>query len=994
MATVSKENMRKHRENIVKTWNANNSKKINAENLTTAYSKKKQEEERKRKEEEEKRKKEQEEARKKAERERRRKELQAKNRLKQKQTQSNRSKEHKSKSNMNEKTEKIFYDEWNKNKTSRAILGALEGAVKATTGSGIKDDKNRVTEETKKSGAYKAGEVGGQLGAYALGYGAVGGATAKVAGKAVGTQTAKKLTSKLAKNKIVKEAAKKTLKKQGQNATEKAVEHMARKTAKKIAEGMVKGAVADATVGTVLDSNIARSKGYEVGSDEWNKEMLINAGLNLGVGGAVEVAPTVLRALSKSKVAKNVPEAVVKASDNVELPKAKVDEVKAVDVPEVKAKAELPVKNEPVVKATDEAVSVVKNEVPQKTPRQQAYDDAVKLRDELMTKEIASNTEAVKNYEKQGVNVDFTPDRNRLDAGWEASDGFGYTTRSSANEQWYQDFWKKNGRQPNKSEAEAIVREHLENDLAFARNNPNSVGDMELGASSQLREADQKIALMEWEDEALNTYKVEPPETDWTPESGKLMSDKDFMDAIEKQYKTVENMESTAVESGLSKNDWLRMKYDEFYTFGKVDALDLPKETIGGFEVEGSSDLDLGIISKDFKAMEETFDRARTGWERFRKQFVTGQQELERMEKVGGIESTKGRTQALRNAQGTMAYIFNEKLVDSAGKVLDDRSYKQLIHQIPEKDLPDYNTYAQHLHNIYRIRENPDKAVFLQTSAEESKKIVLDLLKDHPEFKDYSREITNWWNKFTKAWLLDTGRMTQQAYDAMLKKYPRYIPTYRVDKGGGFVGLKNPLSAGKAVGSAVGGTSEVKALENGFLEEMQRIVRTTRRNDLYATVIEELRKNPDQLKQFGVAVDDAPTVLADDMTDFLDQIDKEGLKQVKNNVAKVTAYVDGKPVSAYINKELFDALELIENVADSRRYGILFNVGRAITNPLKAGITGLNPVFALANGLRDLPTLYIQSQNGVIKTTSNIGKAIKEIATKGEKYELYKALGG
>jgi hypothetical protein len=434
------------------------------------------------------------------------------------------------------------------------------------------------------------------------------------------------------------------------------------------------------------------------------------------------------------------------------------------------------------------------------------------------------------------------------------------------------------------------------------------------------------------------------------------------------------------------------MKYDEFYQFGKVDALDPPKETVGGFEVEG--DNSLGIISKDFKEMEEVFDRVRTKNEKFRKQFITGQQELERMAEVSGSDRTMGYTQAVRNSQGTLSYIFNEKLVDSAGNVLDDMSYKQLINQIPEKDLPDFNKYAQHLHNFFRIKENPEKAVFLQTSAEESKKIVKDLLKNHPEFKHYSKNITEWWNKFTKAWLLDTGRMSQEAYDAMLKKYPRYIPTYRVDKSSGIGGVVNRVNAGKAVRGAVGGTSEVKPLQDGFLQEMGRIVTSTRKNDLYATVIDELRKNPEQLKQFGVAVGDAPVIKGDDIGDFLTQIEEQGLKQVHDKVAMVTAYVDGKPQSAYINLEMLDALKLLDSTIDSKNVSMLVNAGRSITNPAKALITGLNPLFAFANAMRDLPTLYIQSQNGVWETTSNIGKAIMEIARGGKKYELYKALGG
>ncbi len=993
--------MRKKDKEVVKKWNANNTNKITTDNLTPAPSQKEQEKERKRLLAEQKKKKEEAERKKKEEEERKKRERLAeqKRRREHLKTQNEkRTNRHKMTKDAKEYQNKAM----NTYAYPRAILGALEGGLNATTG--LSSEGQGVTEETKNSMAYRAGKLAGQIGTYAAGYGSAGGLTAKAAGKALTTGAGKAMTTKLAKSKLVKSAAKKTLKKQGQNATEKAVEHMARKNAKKLAEGLTKNAIADMTVGTALDSNIARSKGYEVGSDEWNKEMAINAALNLGVGGAVEIAPTVAKALSNTKVAQKTTDTVLRASNKLDVKASEVgDKVKA-KLPQKKVKAPA-VKEETkasLPSSVDDAVEVVakntgnpvKAEAPQKTARQQAYDDAVRQYEELMAKEAASHAETIKSYKKQGVNVDFTPDRERLDAGWEASDGFGFSTRSSANEQWYQDFYKQNGRQPNKSEAEAIAREHIENDLFTARNNPASAGDAELGASAELKDLERKISQMEWEDEALNSYKTEPADTDWTIESGELMNDLEFQKALDKQYRTPEAIEAAAEESGLSKNDWLRMKYDEFYQFGKVDSMDAATQhpTVGGFEVEG--DTSLGIISPDFRAMEEMFDRVRTKGEKFRKQFVTGQQEIERMAKVSGSDRTLGYVQGVRNSQGTMSHIFNEKLVDSAGKVLDDMSYKKLIKQIPEKDLADFNKYAQHLHNIDRIAVDPEKAVYRQTSSEESQKIVEELLAKHPEFKTYSENITKWWNKFTKAWLVDTGRMTPAAYDAMIAKYPNYIPTYRVDKSNSIGGLANRINAGKAVRGAVGGTSEVKPLQDGFLQEMERIVSSTRKNDLYATVIDELRKNPEQLKQFGVAVDDAPAVLGDDVGDFLTQIEEQGLKQVHDKVAQVTAYVDGKPQSAYINMEMLDALKLLNNTIDSKNVSMLVNAGRAITNPVKAGITGLNPLFALANAMRDLPTLYIQSQNGVWETTSNIGKAIKEIVTKGEKYDLYKALGG
>lgn len=183
----------------------------------------------------------------------------------------------------------------------QALQGFYGGIVSAATGANLP-----ATEKAKNSTAYKIANIGGQVYGYGVGYGGVAKLTGKAAAKVIGTQAGKKAVTKMAGKQVFKSAAKKSLTKAGQNATTKAVEHAARKTAKKVGEGLVKNTIADATVGTLMDSNIARSQGHKVGSKEWNSEMAKNAALNFAVGGAVEVVPTVIKGLSKGSSKKTV----------------------------------------------------------------------------------------------------------------------------------------------------------------------------------------------------------------------------------------------------------------------------------------------------------------------------------------------------------------------------------------------------------------------------------------------------------------------------------------------------------------------------------------------------------------------------------------------------------------------------------------------------------------------------------------------------------------
>ncbi len=228
---------------------------------------------------------------------------------------------------MNDKAKKAFYKAWTDYKAPRAMLGFWDGITSATFGKKMftEGNKNIDTKKLYQSGSYKVGNIGGNMAGYGLGYGGVGKAAGKVATKAVTSQTGKRLVSKAAKSKMMKAAARKTLTKTGQNATKKAVEHAAKKQAGNVAKGLVKGAVADATVGTFMNSQSARAEGMKVGSKEWKKHMAESAVLDFATGGAMEIAPTALKALKKGSGKKTVQRVVNGKVKNVKIDKTYMD---------------------------------------------------------------------------------------------------------------------------------------------------------------------------------------------------------------------------------------------------------------------------------------------------------------------------------------------------------------------------------------------------------------------------------------------------------------------------------------------------------------------------------------------------------------------------------------------------------------------------------------------------------------------------------------------
>lgn len=450
----------------------------------------------------------------------------------------------------------------------------------------------------------------------------------------------------------------------------------------------------------------------------------------------------------------------------------------------------------------------------------------------------------------------------------------------------------------------------------------------------------------------------------------------------------------------------------------KQNKSDLPTEAdtkVGVVKAEPTETPDIAPTRDFGKA--SLWDRIKNGASKFYKATVDSTNDLTKMGKVVGNDYEAAK-QAVRTTSGTTNYIFHNNLVGLDGNALTKAdgstygSYKDLITQIPENELDDFNTYAAHLHNIDRT--NQGKPIWLKEdgtpkyTAPESIAIVRKMSVEHPDFVRYTDAINEWWQAFTHEWLVNTGRISEDEWKALNAMYPNYIPTYRVDKGGvGGAGLgSGKISTGKGYKKAKGGQSTVKRIEDSFAEQIGSMVKAGRRNNLYTEIVGDLKMHPEELKDFGYISTEAgkPSKTGRSIADELDltaDMTKDeymGLKELKNGNYSVTAYVDGQPITAVVRKDVVDALKLLENAYGSDEAKTAASVGKLITNPMKSAITGLNPIFALANAMRDIPTYLIQSNFPVSTKIASLGKAISGMTGLNPKYakmlEQYKGLGG
>lgn len=409
---------------------------------------------------------------------------------------------------------------------------------------------------------------------------------------------------------------------------------------------------------------------------------------------------------------------------------------------------------------------------------------------------------------------------------------------------------------------------------------------------------------------------------------------------------------------------------------------------IAGFDVVG--DNTVGIVSPGTESFQEAIEQSTGVFKRLYKAFVNATSEIDNLSKAAGNNKALNSLQAVKTANGTSDYIFKKHLVNPKGEVIDDRSFIDVFKPV-SKNSELFNEYAQHLNNIDRWKQ--EKPLDANISAEESEKVVNEILQKHPEFANMTKEINSYWQKVTHSWLVDTGRMAENAWQAMVNKYPNYVPAFMPDKGVNIGGSRFSINAGTKAAKA-GTTLKRVPIEDAMMQQVQQMVKTTRKNDLFLNVIDTLRNNPEELKRYGVVSSDRQVLDNLDFDTILSNSEKEALKEVNSKLYTISAMENGEKVTAYISADLAEAFSKIDNVIGSKNMQTFANLGKRITNAMKGAITVYNPVFSLANISRDIPSALIQTENGTMRYAKNLFKAVGEMATNGEMWNKYLAMGG
>lgn len=335
-----------------------------------------------------------------------------------------------------------------------------------------------------------------------------------------------------------------------------------------------------------------------------------------------------------------------------------------------------------------------------------------------------------------------------------------------------------------------------------------------------------------------------------------------------------------------------------------------------------------------------------------------------------------------RGADMTARHILTERMVDSQGRVIG-KSLKDITSQIPSNKQA-YDSFVDYLiarHAPTRMERG--ERVYsrkLEMTPDSARAKVDEYEKNYPQFAKLAEDLDNWNDTIGRAWLVDTGILPENVFNAWREQNPFWIPNKRhfselekrqqaVGARRGFGNQNNPVKKYDPAGS------ERKIIDpfESLIEYTDRYVKTARRNEVMKTIYKQLEKHPEDLDGFATILHreklDEKAMGTDGVAGLIDELDDEFGKALlhksdldKDNV--ISALVDGERV--YMRVENPDFLDALVNVTPITRHAIVEGA-RKVTNAMKMLTTGINPIFGLTRNIfRDIPESYVYS-----KTTNN-----------------------
>lgn len=358
-------------------------------------------------------------------------------------------------------------------------------------------------------------------------------------------------------------------------------------------------------------------------------------------------------------------------------------------------------------------------------------------------------------------------------------------------------------------------------------------------------------------------------------------------------------------------------------------------------------------------------------------------------EKIGKLtknETLTAKAGNLNRTTGTIDYNISKAQSDMSGKDIG-LSMQDIFKDVPENQKLQLYDYALNKHNIARSAEG--KPVFgdIADSIDSSTKVAkLDI--SNPELKETQQNITKYFDNLISEWGVKSGMVSQDTRSYLKDLYPDYVPTYRAIDIDRAMGGGDGNFVSQILKKAKGSEKQILPLDQQMAMLTDRTIRNARKNEVMLTLDDVFTENPDAVSRYIKGITDVEAKPITDLLDIGGELEKPVLKKGSDYV--INYYKDGVPKQMTVNETLYNAMKTMEQDTMDKVLGVVRNYA---TNPFKSLITTYNPLFAVSNIMRDVPTALMYAKNP-LKLIGNVPEATKQMLTNGDLWKQYQAMGG
>lgn len=365
----------------------------------------------------------------------------------------------------------------------------------------------------------------------------------------------------------------------------------------------------------------------------------------------------------------------------------------------------------------------------------------------------------------------------------------------------------------------------------------------------------------------------------------------------------------------------------------------------------------------------------------------------------GELERIKENLRWVKEKYPELRELSNEELRRIANSDSDSPVVRQAAHEIylaaHNGEAPSLTSvaegaaYALELERQRAIVEKQGlKPVFgYDVTADDSQTAAQLLEAKNPEFKEWAKEVYKYSDDLIR-YRVEAGLITPEFANALKKRYPHYIPTFREEgtnsKRARSARRNGGIVVSNAIGRAVGSDGVLLPLHTALSRKTVSTMRNAGLNQFGLALVREYDGNTKAAEKYiwNVAESEyTPTEAAIESD--------EDYKPVFENVFSVKD--NGRAYDITMDEGLTAAMKAFEPDKFAS-YGAA-KAMKKLNDLFKALCTGYNPFFMVRNLARDMQDAGFYSTDAAT-WVKMFPSAWTQIAKNGEIWQQYKALGG